>query len=407
MVLREQGKIDLDCPINEYMGEAKLRARVGDARDATVRRVANHTAGLPLHFQFFFADEPYRPPAIEETIRRYGNLVTAPGETFTYSNLGYGILGHLLSRVSGRSWGEFLRAEVFEPLGLTRTAVEVPAGLAESVAVRYGRDGLPLPEYTTDHPGASAIFSSAHDLVRFGLFHTRFQIPGQETILPDRAIEEMQRPASTAEADRIYGVGWFLGASRTGQASIAHAGGMDGVSTRLYLVPSDGVVITILANADTELPGQVFREILPPLLGDAAREVPQQPAQPVGSARVGPRPLETLKGTWSGQVHTYPGQLPFRLRCESAGRMRAKLGEAAEADLDEVDFRNGVLTGALAGDVGTVDANRLPYRLLLSLRLRPGDILNGAVTARSLVGLRLGNALSHWTELRRERGASR
>jgi hypothetical protein len=87
--------------------------------------------------------------------------------------------------------------------------------------------------------------------------------------------------------------------------------------------------------------------------------------------------------------------------------MRAKLGEAAEADLDEVDFRNGILTGALAGDVGTVDANRLPYRLLLSLRLRAGEVLNGAVTARSLVGLRLGNALSHWTELRRERGASR
>jgi CubicO group peptidase (beta-lactamase class C family) len=274
MVLREQGKIDLDRPANDYLGNAKLHARVGDARDATVRRVASHTAGLPLHFQFFFADEPYRPPEIEETIRRYGNLVTAPGETFTYSNLGYGVLGHLLSRVSGRSWGEFLRAEVFAPLGMTRTAVEVPAGLAESVAVRYGRDGLPLPDYTTDHPGASAVFSSAHDLVRFGLFHTPFQLPGQEAILSCRAIKEMQRPAGNTEADRIYGLGWFLGASRTGQASIAHAGGMDGVSTRLYLVPSEGVVIVILSNADTELPGQVFREILPALLGDAAREGP-------------------------------------------------------------------------------------------------------------------------------------
>ena len=48
MVLRQRGKIDLDKPANDYLGEAKLVARVGDAAGATVRRVANHTSGLPL-----------------------------------------------------------------------------------------------------------------------------------------------------------------------------------------------------------------------------------------------------------------------------------------------------------------------------------------------------------------------
>src|ERR1700731_2390422 len=48
MVLKEQGKLDLDRPINEYLGEPKLKAWIGDAAEATVRRVANHTAGLPL-----------------------------------------------------------------------------------------------------------------------------------------------------------------------------------------------------------------------------------------------------------------------------------------------------------------------------------------------------------------------
>jgi CubicO group peptidase (beta-lactamase class C family) len=47
MVVSEQGKIDLDRPINDYLGEAKLKVRTGDAREATVRRIANHTAGLP------------------------------------------------------------------------------------------------------------------------------------------------------------------------------------------------------------------------------------------------------------------------------------------------------------------------------------------------------------------------
>ena len=69
MILKERGKIDLDRPINEYLGEAKINVRVGNPADATVRRVANHTAGLPLHYQFFYEDESYRAPSRDETIR--------------------------------------------------------------------------------------------------------------------------------------------------------------------------------------------------------------------------------------------------------------------------------------------------------------------------------------------------
>src|SRR5437588_5532254 len=62
MLLVERGQIELDRPINDYLGDAKLTARVGDAVGATVRRVANHTSGLPLHYHFFYQDEPYRRP---------------------------------------------------------------------------------------------------------------------------------------------------------------------------------------------------------------------------------------------------------------------------------------------------------------------------------------------------------
>ena len=80
MILHERGLLDLDRPIDDYLGDTKLTARVGNAADATVRRVANHTAGLPLHYQFFYADQPHRPPPFDETIRRYANLITVPGE---------------------------------------------------------------------------------------------------------------------------------------------------------------------------------------------------------------------------------------------------------------------------------------------------------------------------------------
>ena len=109
MVLVETGKVDLDRPVNDYLGGAKLRARVGDAAQATVRRVANHSSGLPLHYQFFYADEPYRPLSMDETILRYGNLVTLPGEKYQYSNLGFGVLDYVIARVSGNSYPDFMR----------------------------------------------------------------------------------------------------------------------------------------------------------------------------------------------------------------------------------------------------------------------------------------------------------
>ena len=95
------------------MRDYRQSVRIGDPAVVTVRKVANHTAGLPLHYQFFYEDEPYRAPSRDETILRYGNTVTAPGERDHYSNLGYGIIDYAISRVSGKSYRDFMRTEVF------------------------------------------------------------------------------------------------------------------------------------------------------------------------------------------------------------------------------------------------------------------------------------------------------
>ena len=118
MILAERGKIRLDRPVNEYLRAAKLRAGIGNPAKATVRRVASHTAGLPLHYHFFPVDEAFRRPSMEETISRYGVLVTKPGERYQYSNLGYGILDYVIERASGKTYPAFMREEVFEPLSL-------------------------------------------------------------------------------------------------------------------------------------------------------------------------------------------------------------------------------------------------------------------------------------------------
>jgi CubicO group peptidase (beta-lactamase class C family) len=236
LVLKQRGLVDLDRPVNDYLGEAKLKAWVGDASAATVRRVANHTAGLATHAQRFYVDEPDRPPSMDETIRRYGNLVRPPGEQFDYSNLGYGILDHVIARRSGKNYADFMREEVFLPLGMTRASVNIGPGLEPYVATPYGAGRLPIPFSDTDHRGASAVYCSAHDLVRFGLFHLKCHLTDQKAILSDDNLEAAKVPSRDPVPPEFgYGLGWYFTESR-GYRRVWAQGGMSGTNARVHLL---------------------------------------------------------------------------------------------------------------------------------------------------------------------------
>ena len=96
---------------------------------------------------------------MEDTIRRYGVLVTKPGERYQYSNVGFGILDYVIERVSGKKYPVFMDHEVFAPLGLGDTFIPTEPDEAHERAVRY-HNNQPLPFYDFDHRGASAVFSA-------------------------------------------------------------------------------------------------------------------------------------------------------------------------------------------------------------------------------------------------------
>lgn len=415
MILQERGKLDIDRPANDYLGAAKLQARVGNAEDATLRRVANHTSGLPLHYQFFYADEPYRRPAMDETIRRYGNLCRIPGERYEYSNLGYGVLDYVISRLSGQSYPDFMRQEVFLPLGMVRSSVDVAPELTPYQAIRYGADGAPYPFYDFDHPGGSAVYCSAHDLLRFGMLHAGSLLPDQRAILAPETLETMQQPTTQSGENSWYGVGWSIQTEENGVRSISHGGGMGGVTTNLTLLPAEKIVVVALANGNGGLPHQTTEEILAVLLPEygalrAARRAAREAERAKKPAKTPAfKPDKALGGLWSGNVETYNGPIPLQLWFKPSGDVHAQLGNQLKALVNEVKFRDGTLKGIFLGDIGTEDANRRPYRLHLDLQLRE-EVLNGVVIALTHVeganggapGKRVGNALSHWAELRRE-----
>ena len=419
MILVERGLVNLDAPVNDYLGEARLQARVGDAAAATVRRVASHTAGLPLHSQHFYDGEPYQPPPRDETIHRYGNLVTAPGERYQYSNLGYGLLGYVISRVSGKSYADFMREELFVPLGMDHTSVHVGPSLEEGQAVKYTPDGLVVPPYDSDSPGASAIYSSAHDLVRFAMFHLKNDLPDQEVIISDAAIDEMQRPSPETGPTREwehegsgYGIGWFIGITDDRLRVVQHSGGTVGVSTVLALVPEENLAVAVLSNTQSPWPDAILIEILCTLLSGQ----PEEFLPPVnGTADEPPfAPGPELVGLWEGLVHTYEGENPLVLEIGESGSIYATLGEQPRTLLQSVSYQDNLpqflnagggpfLRGWMRGELETADVNRgRPYKLWLELKRRD-NVLNGSLIAFSQREMFTG-PLAHWVELRKRAG---
>jgi hypothetical protein len=142
-----------------------------------------------------------------------------------------------------------------------------------------------------------------------------------------------------------------------------------------------------------------MEQIVAVLLPEAARRTGAQNQSPPEQDF---KPSSALLGAWQGKVHTYKGELSFRLLFQPDGDVHAKLGSQLITLLSRPQFKDDYLRGSFAGDIGTEDANRTRYLLQLSLKLR-GDVLNGAITAQSVaLGRRVGNALTHWVELKKE-----
>lgn len=395
MILKERGKLDLDKPVNDYLGETKLKAWVGDQKDVTVRRVANHSSGLPLHCQFFYEDEPYRPPPFEETLRRYGNIVAVPGERYRYSNLGYGILDYVISRIADRSYTDFIRDEVFLPLGMTNAYVNLGEEYDSRHALRYGVDGKPIPFYDFDHRGASAVYSSAHELIRFGMFHLKNHLHDQKAILTDENIDEMQRPTMKIRDKSGYGIGWEV-SKQACYTIVSHDGAMGGVATQLSLVPSKNLAIVVLCNSrQYAFTSLIVKEILSVMLPDYRDEKVGKEEQGVF------KPSLELVGKWTGQVHTVNGDAPLNLWIEDSGYIEVKLGDQLTTPLDNTKLDDGYLKGSFTSDIGTEDSNRLPYNLHIALKPR-NKVLFGSIISITLQGKRPGNALSYWAELRKD-----
>ena len=405
MKLVERGRVRLDRPLNDYLGAAKLRAFEGTANQATVQHVLTHTAGLPLHYQFFYRDGGYGVPTTEETIRRFGILTYRPGSGYQYSNLGFGLLDYVIRRQGGTTYGDYMRREVFDPLGLTHTSVGPRPGLEAETAVRYSNDDQPIPYYTFDHPGASEVYASAHDLVRFGMFHLGNVVDGQQAILMPQTRAGMQRDVAVDGPGSTRGLGWAIRSDEFGYRRVSHTGGMPGVSTMLALYPQANVVVVVLLNKGLpQVMARIAQELAAAALPGYESKLREALARPAAVAAA--PDWTSLVGQWRGYVRSYADSVAVRLTIDASGPRDVRVGGLTVARPATTTWSNGVLAMSTPSPLGAPDIKRQPHVLSFALRPR-GDTLSGYAAAVSgqPEATRQYFALSSYARLVKERVA--
>jgi len=413
MKLREQGLIRLDDPIELHLNDIALTAGAGDPRAVTIRRTASHTAGLPLHSNHFYIDEMEKPPPFQETVRRYGIIVKEPGKGFQYSNLGYGLLGRLISAVSEMPYEEFMEKEIFIPLDLNDTCAGMQDPDKYDYAVKYTGKGDIVPPSVSDTPAGGMIYSSVHDVIRFAVMHCSPELIKKGAVLSPESVREMQVPAAETgpmrpwqEEGSGYGLGWNIGIIPGGLKIAFHSGGISGESAVTVLVPEKGIAAAVLTNTESPYTDDILFHIISLLLPEETENISvTKAAAGTGSDYTAEK---RLFGIWQGHVHTYEGAVHLEIDIREKGGIFVSLGEEGPVPLEKISYQSDFplfnsfgggpfLRGVFEGSVGTDDVLRgNPGVLWLELKLR-GDALSGGLIAFSQRKNPIG-PLTHWVD---------
>jgi CubicO group peptidase (beta-lactamase class C family) len=395
MVLVDRGLIDLDKPANDYLPGSKLRAYRGSPDDMTLRRLANHTSGMPVHWSFFY--DGVRPPPRDTSIQRYGFSYNPPGSRWEYCNLAFGVIDHIIALEGKSTYGKLMETSVYDPLGMTHTSDHVRAGLESHATAQYSFDAggrtVRVAPYGFDHDGASANWSSANDLARFLRMHLNGgELEGTRvlTTASATAMQTLSSVRNPEQPDSGTGIAWFVG-PYMGLPCFAHSGGMPGVSTRVRGFPEHRRGYVVLLNASASgFRGEIEKRLTRTLIPGAKKSAPLPQAPP---ASVEPD-WKPFIGSWSGRFVHHHGDLSLRLEIVRKGMAKISFHGRQHLTVKNLTLRSGVLTGSVTTRLATQPSFHGLVDLQVRLR-RTGDGLTGIGVAQAKDYF----SLSHFIEL--------
>ena len=231
--------LDLDDPVRRRVPQFRL-ADGGASERVTIRHLLTHTGG-------WIGEELPAPLDGDDALRRAAALcaqmrqVTAPGELFSYNNVGFIVAGAVIEAVSGARYEDVVRERILRSFGMTRTDFVAPddGDVAAEHTVRDGGAAVIAPWPTARSSGpVGGLRSTARDLLRYARAH----LDGSLRLEADRA-----HAVATGAPHRAQGIGWAITDGRD-DAIVSHGGATVAHMSLLTLVPQRGFALVVLTN---------------------------------------------------------------------------------------------------------------------------------------------------------------
>lgn len=419
MKLHEDGKIDLDADIETYLNDTKLKYYVSDSNKVCCRNLLSHTSGLPMHFQYYYDDDTVAIPDMRQTINKYGIIVNPPSSKFVYANLGYGILGEVIAETTGKSFNDYMTEEIFIPMGMKQTTLDISSKTKNKLAKRYDIKGNLIPFSFCDTPGAGNVSTTIQDLIQFGVFHLGNDSENKTPLLSMQTIQSMQKGqyADNSNERNTYGLGWFFDDESYKYKMVYHAGGMDGVDAMIRMIPEKNIVVAALSNQYSEYTHELTEQILLEMLPDLKSVETKQLQEPEPAIQEESKEIKQsdLIGNWNGHIVTENKRIPIELMFQEDGDIHVTLfvqfgSMILQTNRYKVYHRmllnkwsspNGKIRGWYNENIPGEHLLRCPQTTLLNLEYKNGKLIGTAVAMASNPS-RMHYGLSYYLELEKE-----
>lgn len=251
MQLVEKGIIQLDMPVFDVVRSWRP-ITIYDLRGVTPYRLMSHTAGFPTANSPIFDEDVSPVPTLIDSLNgagRNGRAVTLenpPGMMFAYSNGGYSVLQLFLETVTGESFADYTRCNIFEPLGMFMSDFHLRPDIQAKHAVGHDADGNPMPEFQIMVDlSAAGLHTSVPDFARWMV--AMLADGNTPNILRKASIDLMMSPADGTDGQ--YGLGFYL-MNWQGEIIPNHTGSTPGFRSYFQMLPNKRHAIIVLTNSD-------------------------------------------------------------------------------------------------------------------------------------------------------------
>jgi CubicO group peptidase (beta-lactamase class C family) len=240
MLIDEQ-KLALEDPISKYLDVPENWSVI------RVRHLLTHTSGLGDYPESFSLQRDYAEDELLKMIAAQP-LAFAPGEKWSYSNLGYVTLGILIHKVSGEFWGDILQQRVFAPLGMKHIRVISEADIIPNRAAGYVLKSGVLKNQqwvspTVNNTADGSLYFTVEDLAKWDeALETR-------KLISRASYELMWTPVKLNNGTTApYGFGWRIAKTGSGHGVLEHGGAWQGFATCIVRYPEDRLTVAVLCN---------------------------------------------------------------------------------------------------------------------------------------------------------------